>query len=237
MATDEIIVTDAQGNQHAVHRRHRTKQQDEEAVQIFLFLVFFMLGSQLLLFWWKKRHLKSYSVVTLIGLWLFPIIVSVNMWFIKMIMAWTVFTSGTIYVGFIQANRAQLDRNTPRLVYRWFLLVYRVCYSCAVSGYAAIMLDFFGFSDIFMDRQHNISQLGTYLLFYGLYFGVMGRDFAEVCAERLANKMGYSNSDDKFATRALPPNTCAICGTVAPLQPPKIALIHSAAYRSALAAY
>ena len=42
------------------------------------------------------------------------------------------------------------------------------------------MLDFFGFSDIFMDRQHNISQLGTYLLFYGLYFGVMGRDFAEV---------------------------------------------------------
>ena len=45
---------------------------------------------------------------------------------------------------------------------------------------AAIMLDFFGFSDIFMDRQHNISQLGTYLLFYGLYFGVMGRDFAEV---------------------------------------------------------
>lgn len=31
-----------------------------------------------------------------------------------------------------------------------------------------------------MDRTHQMSQLGTYLLFYGLYFGVMGRDFAEV---------------------------------------------------------
>jgi hypothetical protein len=29
-------------------------------------------------------------------------------------------------------------------------------------------------------REHHMSQLGTYLLFYGLYFGVMGRDFAEV---------------------------------------------------------
>ena len=35
-------------------------------------------------------------------------------------------------------------------------------------------------ADIFMDRTHQMSQLGTYLLFYGLYFGVMGRDFAEV---------------------------------------------------------
>ena len=64
------------------------------------------------------------------------------------------------------------------------------------------MLDFFGFSDIFMgalelgnkllyvsqislsallsDRQHHLTQMGTQLLFYGLYYGVMGRDFAEV---------------------------------------------------------
>ena len=104
-----------------------------------------------------------------------------------------------------------MDADTPRLVYRWFLNIYRICYSCAASGYAAVMLDFFGFSDIFMDREHHMSQLGTYLLFYGLYFGVMGRDFAEVCADRLATRMGYSNAGDRFATRALPPNTCAIC--------------------------
>ena len=33
-----------------------------------------------------------------------------------------------------------------------------------------------------------------------------------MCQDRLANKMGYANGADQFATRALPPNTCAICG-------------------------
>eukprot|EP01046_Picozoa_sp_COSAG06_P060770 COSAG06_NODE_13054_length_1298_cov_1.295246_1_plen_185_part_00 len=107
---------------------------------------------------------------------------------------------------------------------------WRSVFAAAAQGYAAVMLDFFGFSDIFMDRQHHMSQLGTYLLFYGLYFGVMcgfslvhmdlgtglsvtpqqplkplerwrrGRDFAEVCADRLASRMGYSNTDDRFAS-------------------------------------
>ena len=40
--------------------------------------------------------------------------------------------------------------------------------------------------------------MGTQLLFYGLYYGVMGRDFAEVCADRLASRMGYSNSQDRY---------------------------------------
>ena len=76
---DDVVVVDAHGNKHIVHRRHHTKKQDEEAVMIFFFLVFFMLGAQLLLFWWKKKHVKSYNAVTLLGLWLFPIIISVNM--------------------------------------------------------------------------------------------------------------------------------------------------------------
>ena len=41
-----------------------------------------------------------------------------------------------MYVGFYQASQAQLDLQTPRMVYRWFLFVYRLCYSCAVSGCA-----------------------------------------------------------------------------------------------------
>ena len=48
------------------------------------------------------------------------------------------------------------------------------------------------------DRQHHLTQMGTQLLFYGLYYGVMGRDFAEVCADRLASRMGYSNSQDRY---------------------------------------
>jgi hypothetical protein len=36
-------------------------------------------------------------------------------------------------------------------VYRWFLVIYKVCYSMAVVGYVIIMLDVFGFTLIFGD--------------------------------------------------------------------------------------
>ena len=55
-------------------------------MSIFLFLVFFMLAAQMLLFAWKKQHAKSYNAVTLLGLWLFPIIISAQMLFVKMIL-------------------------------------------------------------------------------------------------------------------------------------------------------
>ena len=31
------------------------------------------------------------------------------------------------------------------------------------------------------------------LLFYGLYFGVMSRDFAEICSESMAATVGVNN--------------------------------------------
>ena len=82
---------------------------------------------------------------------LFPIIISTELHFWKMIFSWSIFTVITLYVIFLASKKA-LDHTTPRLVYRWFYLVYRVCYSCAVGGYGLIMLDFFGFSDIVMDQ-------------------------------------------------------------------------------------
>ena len=39
-------------------------------------------------------------------------------------------------------------------------------------------------------QAHHVSQFGTVFLFFGLYYGVMGRDFAELCADLLANRMG-----------------------------------------------
>lgn len=44
------------------------------------------------------------------------------------------------------------------------------------------------------------------LLFYGLYFGVLGRDCAEVCTDFIQNNLGTQKS---LGLRA---GTCAICG-------------------------
>lgn len=35
-------------------------------------------------------------------------------------------------------------------------------------------------------------EIGLVTLFYGLYFGVLGRDFAEICADKMAAKLGVS---------------------------------------------
>ena len=35
-------------------------------------------------------------------------------------------------------------------------------------------------------------DFGLLLLFYGLYFGVVSRDFAEVCADKMASHIGVS---------------------------------------------
>lgn len=33
-------------------------------------------------------------------------------------------------------------------------------------------------------------DVGVVLLFYGLYYGVMGRDFAEICSDCMASTIG-----------------------------------------------
>lgn len=35
-------------------------------------------------------------------------------------------------------------------------------------------------------------DFGVSLLFYGLYYGVLGRDFAEMCADVMASTVGVS---------------------------------------------
>ena len=35
-------------------------------------------------------------------------------------------------------------------------------------------------------------DFGLLLLFYGLYYGVVGRDFAEVCTDKMAAHIGVS---------------------------------------------
>jgi RING finger protein 121 len=48
------------------------------------------------------------------------------------------------------------------------------------------------------------------MMFYGVYYGVLGRDIAEICSDAMASKIGYY-SESGMSTRSLESNTCAIC--------------------------
>ena len=77
-----------------------------------------------------------------------------------------------------------------RWVYKWFLLIYKISYTAGITGYLVIMFTIFGLNILFMIKPQTGMDFGLLLLFYGLYFGVVARDIAEVCADTMAAHIG-----------------------------------------------
>ena len=55
-----------------------------------------------------------------------------------------------------------------------------------------IMATFMGFNVLLLIKPDLAMQVGVLVIFYGLYYGVLGRDCAELCADKMAAKMGVS---------------------------------------------
>lgn len=53
-----------------------------------------------------------------------------------------------------------------------------------------MLLTFVGLNIILDVKPHIWMDWGILLLFYGLYFGVLGRDVAEICADTMASHIG-----------------------------------------------
>ncbi|XP_010191430.1 PREDICTED: RING finger protein 121-like, partial [Mesitornis unicolor] len=76
------------------------------------------------------------------------------------------------------------------LVYKWFLLIYKISYATGIVGYMAVMFTLFGLNFLFRIKPEDAMDFGISLLFYGLYYGVLERDFAEMCADYMASTIG-----------------------------------------------
>jgi hypothetical protein len=80
-----------------------------------------------------------------------------------------------------------------RLVYRWFLFIYQATYVTGIVGYIILLLIFTGIGLLLPIHPDTIMELGVTLIFYGVYFGVMGRDCAELCVDYMAAGMTVSD--------------------------------------------
>ncbi len=98
-----------------------------------------------------------------------------------------------------------------RLVYKWFYSIYKISYALGVCGYTVVMCTFLNLNLLFMIRTDKSMDFGLVLLFYGLYYGVLGRDFAEICSEQMATRIGYYTKTG-LPGRSLDDNICAVCG-------------------------
>ena len=100
-----------------------------------------------------------------------------------------------------QATSRPLPKDAPRTVYRFFLTVHQATTAAGMAGYLMVLTDILGLGGVFWSPVWALT-----ILFYGLYFGVLGRDCAEVAAERMTATMGYSRG------LHLSVNVCALCG-------------------------
>jgi len=80
-----------------------------------------------------------------------------------------------------------------RLVYKWFILMYKISYFAGITGYMVIMFTLLGLNLLLLIKPQTAMDFGLLLLFYGLYFGVVSRDFAEVCSDTMAAHIGVSD--------------------------------------------
>uniref|UniRef100_A0A2K5RLB0 Ring finger protein 175 n=1 Tax=Cebus imitator TaxID=2715852 RepID=A0A2K5RLB0_CEBIM len=150
---------------------------------------------------WRQRHGRSYNLVTLLQMWVVPLYFTIKLYWWRFLSMWGMFSS----------YRKPLSGRTPQLVYKWFLLIYKLSYAFGVLGYLVIMFTMCGFNLFFKIKAGDSMDFGIVSLFYGLYYGVMGRDFAEICSDYMASTIGFY-SVSEMPTRSLSDNICAVCG-------------------------
>ena len=85
-----------------------------------------------------------------------------------------------------------------RLVYKWFLLLYKVSYFIGILGYIIMMATFMGFYLFFGVKPHVWMDIGIMMMFYALYYGVMARDVAEIITEKMVSGIGVTNNLDLY---------------------------------------
>eukprot|EP01084_Bolivina_argentea_P084433 152689_1 len=229
--------------------------------QSFMFVFLTVIACQMLIYFWKRKHPRSFFIATLLGLWIFPIIMSVQLHYWRMICIWFIFS---IIFGFIlnMSRQKPMNRKTPRYLYSWFYLLHKITNYLSIIGYMLFLADFFGFGVLvfgphpkeerayrskLMHHQHeqqlhamhgdqmvewvkedmlheqeelaelahgyhhiHFSDIGLYMLFYGLYYGVLARDTAQLCADWISSALGFFNPSG-FPRRRVPDNICAVC--------------------------
>lgn len=53
-----------------------------------------------------------------------------------------------------------------------------------------MMAAFFGLNLVFDAKVSTWMDCGLLFVFYGLYYGVLGRDISEICADKMASHIG-----------------------------------------------
>ncbi|OQV20485.1 RING finger protein 121 [Hypsibius exemplaris] len=194
------------------HEKYHLKHKGHEQMhaEMFLILMLTLAVSHVGLVFWKKFHFRSYQTASLIGLLIVPVYICATHDWWRFVVIWFIFCVVTAAV-MRKGVRRPIAVNTPRMVYKYFYGVHLISGFLSVSGYCMLLFGIFGLNFLFLLDQKTWFDIGLHLLFYGFYYGVIGRDLADIATDRMAVIVGYYSSDGVPA-KQLDPRTCALCG-------------------------
>eukprot|EP00887_Chlorella_sp_A99_P007802 scaffold20.g7802.t1 len=196
---------------HVVHAHNRTAQFEQQspeeirrAMLVFYLILLSMFGFQSALVFWHKRHKRSYDLVQLLGLFLVPAAICLHAGFWRFLAVWLLYSGVTAHFLAACSLRGRLDKSLPRRVYRWFFAVFKASIAVGLAGYALLVVDFMGVGALLQPVLGP--QIGLTCLWYGLYFGILARDSAEIASDRIASMLGAGRK------MAVSVRDCGICG-------------------------
>lgn len=198
-------------------RKEAAKHAGHESqhLAMVLILITVMIISQVLLVFWKTKYQKSYIHASMIAMYIIPFGISAYRHWWRFISIWLVISLITIVLVWrplVMPNFSRAGSAIPRLLYKWFFMVYSVSSIVAVTGYSILLLTFFGINMLLNISPQTSLDIGFMMLFYGIYYGVLCRDFTDFLVDRLAARIGYYNPTSALPSKLLRSNICAICG-------------------------
>ena len=141
-------------------------------------------------------------------MWVIPLVLSIKNHWWRFPCIWVVFSSITSLIA-KRALEKPMQGTTPRMVFKWFMLMYKVSYCVGIFGYITMMATFLGLNVIFGVAPSTWMDLGLMCMFYALYYGVMSRDLAEICTEKMVASIGYYKCDKGIPDKHLEMDVCA----------------------------
>ncbi|KAA6413607.1 MAG: RING finger domain-containing protein, partial [Trebouxia sp. A1-2] len=119
---------------------------------------------------------------------------------------WLTYSGITGYLLYACGAQKKMASTVPRMVYSWFLGCHKACVVIGIVGYALLILEGVGFGLLIGPSWPD--GISLMLVWYGLYYGVLGRDLAEVAGDRMVATMGTRR---KLSVSV---NSCGICSGV-----------------------
>ena len=123
----------------------------------------------------------------------------------KIMQVWFVFSSVTGFFLVKCTFEKAIDKALPKLIYRWFFTVFKTSVAVGSIGYVLILINIFLFAGM-APPIADVTGIALLALWYGLYFGILTRDCAEVASDRIASRLGGARR------MAVSVRDCAICG-------------------------